>query len=135
MFSSQNIRQSGIVVDCWQYTYSYEILKWFVNQRVKSRIDLEFFSTRKLTETFVESLRSLSRSWRKQKVKITVFQIIFFSIDLETLDPLFTHLWILSMAFVLMQVKTGFAARLFNYMLPFLYKSGIISIIYQKYGE
>ena len=50
-FSSQNIRQSGIVVDCWQYTYSYEIWKWFVNQRVKSRIDLEFLSTRKLSFT------------------------------------------------------------------------------------
>ena len=39
------------------------------------------------------------------------------------------------MAFVLMQVKTGFDTPIFNYILPFLYKSGMISIIYRKYGE
>ena len=50
-------------------------------------------------------------------------------------DPLFTHFWTLSMTFALMQVKTGFDTPIFNYILPFLYKSGMISIIYHKYGE
>ena len=50
-------------------------------------------------------------------------------------DPLFTHLWVLSTAFVLMQVKTGFATPIFNYIIPFLYKSEIKPIIYHKYGK
>ena len=38
------------------------------------------------------------------------------------LDPLFPHLWTLSAAFVLMQVKTGFDTPIFNYILPFFSK-------------
>ena len=50
-------------------------------------------------------------------------------------DPLFTHLWALSMAFVLMQVKTGFDTPIFNYILPFFFKSGMILTIYHKYSK
>ena len=50
-------------------------------------------------------------------------------------DSSFTHLWTLSTAFVLMQVKTGFDTVIFNYNLPFLYKSEMISIIYHKYSK
>ena len=37
-FSSQNIHQLGIVVDCWQFTYSYEILKRFVNHHINTKV-------------------------------------------------------------------------------------------------
>ena len=37
-FSSQNVRQRGIVVDCWQYTCSYEILRWFVNHHINIEV-------------------------------------------------------------------------------------------------
>ena len=50
-------------------------------------------------------------------------------------DPLFTHLWTLSTAFDLIQVKAGFDTLIFSYLLLFLYKSGIISIIYYQYGK
>ena len=64
-----------------------------------------------------------------------VFQIIYFSIDYGMSDPLFTHLWTLSTAFALLQVKTGFDTQIFNYILPFLYKNKMISYIYHKYGD
>ena len=64
-----------------------------------------------------------------------VFQIICFSIDCDISDPLFTHLWTLSKAFVLLQVKIDFDTPIFNYILPFSYKNRKISNIYQKYGE
>ena len=38
------------------------------------------------------------------------------------------------MVFLLMQVKAGFDTPIVNYILPFLYKNGVISIIYYKYG-
>ena len=47
----------------------------------------------------------------------------------------FAHLWTLSTAFVLMQVKIGFNTPIFNYMLTFLYQSEVILIIYHKYGK
>ena len=53
-------------------------------------------------------------------------------------DPLFIHLWTLSAAFVLMKVKTGFGTHICNYVLLFLYKSGMIStmnVIYHKYDH
>ena len=50
-------------------------------------------------------------------------------------DPLFTHLWALSMAFVLMQVKTGFDTPIFNYILLIFVKIGMISTIYHKYNK
>ena len=50
-------------------------------------------------------------------------------------DPLFTHIWAFSMAFVLMQVKTGFYTPRFNYILPFFFKSGMMSTIYHKYSK
>ena len=34
-----------------------------------------------------------------------------------------------------MQVKIGFDTPILNYILPFLYKSEMISIIYHKYGK
>ena len=34
-----------------------------------------------------------------------------------------------------MQVKTDFNTPIFNYILPFLDKSGMIPIIYYKYGK
>ena len=34
-----------------------------------------------------------------------------------------------------MQVKTGFNIPIFHYILPFLYKIGMISIIYHNYDE
>ena len=68
-------------------------------------------------------------------MKIIVFLIIWFSLDYGISDPLFTHLWTLSTAFVLMQVKTGFNTHIFHYILPFLYKSGMTSIIYHNYDE
>ena len=34
-----------------------------------------------------------------------------------------------------MQAKTGFDTPIFNYILPFLYKSQMISSIYHKYGK
>ena len=34
-----------------------------------------------------------------------------------------------------MQVKAGLDTPTFNYILPFLYKGGMISIIYHKYGK
>ena len=39
------------------------------------------------------------------------------------------------MAFVLRHVKTGFDTPIFNYILPILYKSGMMSIIYYKYSK
>ena len=39
------------------------------------------------------------------------------------------------MAFVLMQVKAGFDKPIFNFNQPFLYKGGMISVIYHKYGQ
>ena len=78
----------------------------------------------------MDSLESRVQGWSKQKMKI-----IGFSIDYDITGPLFTHLWTLSTAFVLMQVKTGFDKLIFNYTLPFLHKSRMISIIYHKYGE
>ena len=58
-----------------------------------------------------------------------------FSRDCSISDLLFTNLWTLSTAFVLIYVKTGFDAPILNYILPFLYQSGVISIIYYKYGK
>ena len=58
-----------------------------------------------------------------------------FSNDYRISDPSFAHLWTLFMAFLLMQVKKGFDTPIFNYILPFLYKSGMISFIYHKYGK
>ena len=40
--------------------------------------------------------------------------------------------WILSVVLVLMLVETGFDIHIFNYILPFFYKSRMISIIYYK---
>ena len=51
-----------------------------------------------------------------------------FSIDYDISDSLFTLLWTISTAFVMLQVKTGFDKAIFNYILPFLYKH-----IYEKY--
>ena len=51
-----------------------------------------------------------------------------FSIDYDISDSLFTLLWTISTAFVMLQVKTGFDKAIFNYILPFLYKN-----IYEKY--
>ena len=39
------------------------------------------------------------------------------------------------MAFLMMQVKTGFDEPICNYILPFLCKSGKVSVIYHKYGK
>ena len=50
-------------------------------------------------------------------------------------DLLFTYLWTLSTVLVFTLVKTSFDLLILNYILPFLYKSGIISIIYHKYGK
>ena len=83
----------------------------------------------------MDSLGSRARNWRKQKVKITVFQIICFSTGYVISDPLFTFLWALSTVFVFMQVKAGFDTPIFNNILPFLYKSGMISIIYHKFSK
>ena len=69
----------------------------------------------------------------KQKLKIMVFKIICFSIDYGVSDSLFTHLWTSSTAFILVQVKASFYTPIFNYLLLFLYKSGMIPIVYHKY--
>ena len=60
---------------------------------------------------------------------------MFFSTNYCISEPLFTHLWTLSIAFVLILGKTGFNTPIFNYILSFLYKGGIISMIYHKYGN
>lgn len=39
------------------------------------------------------------------------------------------------MALALMQVKAVFDTRIFNYILGFLSKDGMTSIIYNKYGK
>ena len=44
--------------------------------------------------------------------------MICFSADYDILEPLFIHLWALSTAFVLMQVKTGFDTPIFNCNYP-----------------
>ena len=82
----------------------------------------------------MDSLESRVQGRSKQKVKIIVFQIIYFSIDYDISDPLSTLLWTLSTTFVLLQVKTGFDTPIFNYNLLFLYKNRIISNIYHKCG-
>lgn len=69
------------------------------------------------------------------KSKKIVSQIFSFFIDHGISGPLLTHLWILPMALALMQVKAGFDTRIFNYILGFLSKDGMTSIIYNKYGK
>ena len=43
IFSSQNDPQRGIAAECWQYTYSYEILKWFVNHHINIKVLISNF--------------------------------------------------------------------------------------------
>ena len=102
---------------------------------VWSRIDLKFLSARNLALLW-EKLCGLT--WiaclRLKQTKIN---------NNSLLDHLFfNRLWHLrsfisklSMTFILMQVKTGFDTPMFNYILPFLCKSRMISIIYHKYGK
>ena len=44
-------------------------------------------------------------------------------------DPLFTCLWTLSTAFVVMQAKIGFDTHIFSYILPFFYSKSFIENI------
>ena len=79
-------------------------------------------------------LDHVSKVEESKKLKKTSF-ISSVSTDYGILDTLFSYLWTLSTVFFLMQVKTDFDTLIFNYILPFLYKSGMISIIYHKYGK
>ena len=76
-------------------------------------------------------LDHVSKVEESKKLKKTSF-ISSVSIDYGILDTLLSYLWTLSTVFVLMQVKTDFDTLIFNYILPFLYKSGMISIIYHN---
>ena len=98
--------------DCWQYTYSDEILKWFVNQHINIKVLLSNFFARNwvlLWEMFVHSLSLPVHGWSKQKLKIMS-------------DHLFTHLWIVSTGFVLMQAKTSFDTPIFRLYFTFFSK-------------
>ena len=43
MFSSHNDPQLGIAAECWNYTFSYEILKWFVNHHINTTVLISNF--------------------------------------------------------------------------------------------
>ena len=49
--------------------------------------------------------------------------------------PLFTHLWTLTTDFVLIQVNAGSDLHIFKFILPSLYESRLILLIYKKYGK
>lgn len=98
--------QLGIVIDVWQYTYPYQILKCF-NIKDSSWSLVSFSEKFSLWKTFVHSLGSCDQYWRKQNVKTIDFQSICFPIDDDILDHLFTRLWTFYTDFVLMQVNTA----------------------------
>ena len=50
-------------------------------------------------------------------------------------DPSFTRLWTLSTDLALIQVNAGPDLPIFNFILPSLYKSRLILLIYKKYGK
>ena len=138
--SSQNVRKSGIVVDSWQYTNFFEILKWFVNHyiNIKSRVDLKFLSARNwvlLWERLCTHFDHVYEVEVNKNVRIIVFQIIYYSIDYGKSDPLVSHRWALLRLSSWFKRKQGTHVCIFNYILPFLYKSGMTSIIYHKYGK
>ena len=71
-FSSQNVPQSRIAVDCWQYPY--EILKWFVNHLINVKVLISNFF-----QLQIEHLLWLHiQRWSKQKLKIVVFHCHLF---------------------------------------------------------
>ena len=79
-FSSQNIRQRGTLVGCWQYSSSSKTLKCYENYHDKCKIlMLKLFSARNwaLTwEMFVLSLWSRDHYSKKQKVELTRMRLI-----------------------------------------------------------
>ena len=78
-FSSQNVSQRGIAVDCWQY--SYEILRWFVNHLTNIKVLISNFFQLQI-ELYCEKCLYLLwlhvQGWSKQKVKIIVFHCHLF---------------------------------------------------------
>ena len=141
--SSQNVRKSGIAVDSWQYTNFYEILKniWnilFFNIEIlnhyiniKSRVDLKFLPARNwvlLWERLCTHFDHVYEVEAKKNVRIIVFQIICYSIDYGKSDPLFSHLWILLRLSSWFKRKQGTHICIFNYILPFSYKSGMAQL-------
>ena len=83
-------------------------------------VDLKFLLARNwalLWEMFVHSLWLHAQGWSKQTVKVIFFHCHLFFYRLCMSYPLFTHLWTLSMAFGLLQVKTSFHTPIFNYIL------------------
>ena len=50
-------------------------------------------------------------------------------------DPLFTRLWTLTTDFALIGVNAGSDLPIFNFILPSLYESRLILLIYKKYGK
>ena len=123
-FSSHNVRELGIVFVCWQFTYSYEILKRFVNRHINvkvsrwSQIYFSYKSSFIVRNACALTLSLWSHVVENKKGEIKIFQMIYFSADYDILEPLFIHLWALSTAFVWMQVKTGFDTPIFNYNYP-----------------
>ena len=57
-----------------------------------------------------------------------------FPIGYGILQALFTHLWKLSMDFILTQLSANSDTPVCNHILPSFYKSGLISTIYNKYN-
>ena len=127
----------------WDCRWLLTVFPWNLKMVCKSpykckSVDLKFLSARHwalLWEMFMYSLWLHVQGWRKQKVKIIVSHCHLFSIDYGMSDPLLTHLWTWSTAFVLMQLKTGFATPIFRLYFNLFSKSGMISTIYHKYSK
>ena len=86
-----------------------------------------------LWETLVHSFWSCVRDWSKQKPEITVFQIIWFSIDYirSFIHPPLDNIY----SFSLYASEIKLWDTLTQIYFTVFYKSGMISIIYHKYGK
>ena len=133
-----------IVVGCWQCTYSYEIIKWYVNFHINLNISfwsqisfsytLNFNVSNLCAPTLITwpKLMSKHEQTKSYKNNSLTNHIFSYRLWLAYRIFLFTHL---IYSFRLCKWKKKTILRLiFNYILPFLYKSGKVSIIDHKYG-
>ena len=135
-FSSQNVPQRGIAVDCWQYCY--EILRWFVNHLTNIKVLISNFFQLQI-ELYCEKCLYLLwlhvQGWNKQKVKISLSlsSVFLWTMACQILySPIFGHnLRLLSWC----NWKQALIHPHSDYILTFFFKSRMISTIYHKYSK
>lgn len=132
-----------IVVDCWQCTYSYEIIKWYVNFHINLNISfwsqisfsytLSFNASNLCAPTLITWPKLMSKHEQTKSYKNNSLTDHIFSYRIWLAYHIFYSPTLFTDFVYACEKKQTILRLIFNYTVPFLYKSGKVSIIDHKY--